>query len=453
MTSLRRTLLITLLGAIALISGLNALATYQLARAGIDELMDYQLRQLALSLRNQHLTRGFADPLVAPDEALDVVIQIWDVRGVRLYLSHPHTSLPSLVRLGYSTAATAEGSWRVYAVPMPDHVIQVAQRLRVRAKLAARSALQTLLPTLATIPVLGVLIWLLITRGLRPLQILTREVHHRQPEALAPIDSRSAPEEVRPLVDALNQLLSRLGRALDVQREFIADAAHELRTPLTALQIQLQLAESADDTAQRQNAHENLRGGLTRSIHLVNQLLTLARLEPGADDGKAAETHIALAALVRSALIDFAPLAAAREINLGATKLDEAAIVSGIDLDLRALLANLISNAVKYTPAGGQIDVAVDASGPPPGYARLRVDDSGPGIPEAERGRVFDRFYRRGAQGAPGASGTGLGLAIVQRIASRHRAEVNLGTAPLGGLRVEVRIPLAGNATDSPAPP
>ena len=448
MTSVRRTLLITLLGAIVLISALNGVATYLLARAEIDQLMDYQLRQLALSLRNQHLTRGFADPLVAPDEALDVVIQIWDVRGVRLYLSHPHSSLPSLVRLGYSNAPSKEGTWRVYAVPMPDHVIQVAQRLRVRSQLAARSALQTLLPTLATIPVLGVLIWLLVSRGLRPLQALTREVHHRQPEALTPIDARAAPEEVRPLVDALNQLLARLGLALEAQREFVADAAHELRTPLTALQIQLQLAESAADDGQRRNAHETLRGGLTRSIHLVNQLLTLARLEPGADEGKATAGRIELAALVRSVLIEYGPLAAAREINLGATRLDEQVIVSGTESDLRTLIANLISNAVKYTPQGGQIDVALDAADPP--FACLRVDDSGPGIPEAERGRVFDRFYRRGVQGA---SGTGLGLAIVQRVASRHHAQITLGTAPLGGLRVDVRMPQMTEAAHGATPP
>jgi two-component system OmpR family sensor kinase len=437
MSSLRRTLLITLLGAILLISGLNALATYQLARTGIDELMDYQLRQVALSLRDQHLARGFAAPLVPPDEALDMVIQIWDVRGVRLYLSHPHSSLPTLVRLGYSTAATDEGSWRVYAVPMPDHVIQVAQRLSVRARLAARAALQTLLPTLATIPILGVLIWLLVSRGLRPLQTLTREVNDRHPDALAPFDASAAPEEVRPLVAALNELLARLGRAIEAQREFVADAAHELRTPLTALQIQLELAKSATEQAQREAAHRTLGGGLTRSIHLVNQLLTLARLEPGADEGRTPEAPVELGGLLRSALVEQAPLAASRDINLGATRIDEVRVV-GVEAELRTLLANLISNAVKYTPNGGRIDVALEAENAAAGAASLRIDDSGPGIPEAERSRVFDRFYRRAI---PGASGTGLGLAIVQRIVRRHGARIKLGDSPLGGLRVDVHFP------------
>lgn len=437
MSSLRRTLLITLLGAIVLISGLNALATYQLARTGIDELMDYQLRQLALSLRDQHLARGFAAPMVPPDEGLDMVIQIWDVRGVRLYLSHPHSSLPTLVRLGYSTASTEEGSWRVYAVPMPDHVIQVAQRLSVRARLAARAALQTLVPTLATIPILGVLIWLLVSRGLRPLQTLTREVDDRHPDALAPFDAGAAPDEVRPLVSALNQLLARLGRAIESQREFVADAAHELRTPLTALQIQLQLAQSATEPAQREAAHQTLGRGLSRSIHLVNQLLTLARLEPGADEGRQPEAAVNLGEMVRNALIEQSPLATTRDINLGATRIDEARVV-GAESELRALLSNLLSNAVKYTPDSGQIDVALEAPEGDDGPARLRIDDSGPGIPDSERSRVFDRFYRRATATA---SGTGLGLAIVQRIVRRHGARIDLTDSPLGGLRVEVSFP------------
>lgn len=439
MTSLRRTLLITLLGAIVLVSGLNALATYQLARAGIDELMDYQLRQIALTLRDQHLTRGIAAPLVTPDEALDVVIQIWDNRGMRLYLSHPHSSLPSLVRLGYSTAPTDEGTWRVYAVPMPNYVIQVAQRVNVRSRLAAKSSLQMLTPTLATIPVLGVLIWLLVTHGLRPLNSVTREVHNRQPSALAPLDARSVPEEVRPLVDALNQLLARLGSALAIQREFVADAAHELRTPLAALQIQLELAETATDPEQRKAAFDALRNGLTRGIHLVSQLLTLARLEPGADDVTAATEPIRIAEVVRSVVFEHAALAQEREINLGVTRLDEEARVAASESDLQTLMTNLLSNAIKYSPLGGQIDVAVERVAGPEPEVRLLIDDSGPGIPQADRKRVFDRFYRRNVQGT---SGTGLGLAIVQRVAARHGATVELATSPLGGLRALVRFPV-----------
>lgn len=451
MTSLRRTLLVTLLGGILLVTALSGYATYRAARGEIDQLMDYQLRQLALSLRDQHLASGFVEPLAAPDETLDVVIQIWDMQGVRLYLSHPHSALPTLAQFGYSTTDSREGFWRVYALPMPDHVIQVAQRLSVRSRLAANAALQTALPTVAAVPLLGVLIWLLVTRGLRPLQSLTRDIHARRPDALEPLDPRAAPAEVAPLVDALNALLARLDRALTAQREFIADAAHELRTPLAALQIQLQLAEQADSAAAREDAFADFRAGLTRTLHLVQQLLTLARLEPGADDpagasatsGLAVPSPVALAPLVRDALVAHAPLAQSRGINLGAGALDDAARVAAPAADVGVLLTNLVSNAVKYAADRGRVDVS--ATRAPGGDGRaavvLCVDDDGPGIPEAERQRVFDRFYRRAADTA--TPGSGLGLAIVQRVATRAGATVSLDASPLGGLRVRVAFPAA----------
>jgi len=220
---------------------------------------------------------------------------------------------------------------------------------------------------------------------------------------------------------------------MQAQREFIADAAHELRTPLTALQLQAQLLERATDEAERQAAMADLKHGLERSIHVVRQLLTLARQEPGASEPPVA--RVALADLVSQAVAASANTAAARNIDLGVAASDPAACVTGNAEALRTLLDNLVGNAVRYTPAGGRIDVSCGSSAD---HAWLEVSDNGPGIPAAERERVFDRFYRRSGQEV---AGSGLGLAIVRAIADKHRAGIELTDAPGGGLRVRVDFP------------
>jgi two-component system OmpR family sensor kinase len=437
MNSIRRTLLVSLLSAIVAVFAMGGYATYRTAHDEIDTVMDYNLRQFALSLRDSRFGLPPA-PVAPPDPSFDFVIQIWDARGLRLYLSHPHSVLPDLMRLGYATIDTSGGQWRTFAISLGDRVVQVAQPMRVRSTLAAHAALRTLTPLLIALPLLGLLIWYLVGRGLRPLDQLARSVDARQPEALMPLDAQDVPAETRPLVGALNDLLGRLDQALSTQRAFVADAAHELRTPLTALQLQLQLAERAGNEAARREALAELRAGLERSIHLVRQLLALARNEA---DGQspAAQAPVALASLAREQLTEHAPLAEARHIDLGAPELDDTAQVRGDAGALRTLLANLVDNAIRYTPEGGRVDVSVTWDGR---RACLSVCDTGPGIPIAERQRVLDRFYRRAGETQPGS---GLGLSIVKNIAQKHGAELHLEDADGGGLRVRVRFPaLAG---------
>ena len=437
MRSLRRTLLISLLGALIAVFVGAGFATFMTARAEIDDLMDYQLRQLALSLRDPLFGRPVA-PAVAPEESLDFIIQIWDNSGVQLYLSRAHSTLPALAQLGYSVMQTPEGDWRTFAIPLRDRVVQVAQPMAVRNRMAADAALRTLLPLLAAIPLFAVLIWYLVGRGLRPLERLARDVASRRSDALQPLLAERVPEEAQPIVHALNQLLGRLENTLAAQRAFVADAAHELRTPLAALQIQLQLCERASDAQTRATAMMELRAGLQRATHMVQQLLTLARQEPGATS-TAPQASTRLADIARQTLADHAQLADARRIDLGATELDDELVVLGEAAALHTLASNLIDNAIHYTPAGGQVDVSVHCAAED-GQARywLTVCDSGPGIPPEERERVFDRFYRRPGQVE---SGTGLGLAIVRSIAERHGASLVLDTSPLGGLRVAVGFP------------
>lgn len=431
MNSLRRTLLFSLLGAVVLVFAIGGVATYRMAHNEIDALMDYNLRQFALSLRDRRFAGPNVAPLAPPEESLDLVIQIWDDTGVRLYLSHPHSALPARAQLGYTTVTTSEGDWRVYSIPLLDHVIQIAQPMAVRSRLAANAALRTLIPLIALTPLLGALIWYLVGRGLRPLERLAREVATRRADSLDALPLSGIPDEARPLVRALNELLEQLHHAISMQRAFVADAAHELRTPLAALQIQLQLCERARDDATRAAALGELRTGLGRATHLVQQLLTLARQEPG-EAAAAPRERIPLADLARRSLADYAALANERGIDLGADLLDDGLAAMGEPAALRTLAGNLIDNAVRYTPRGGRVDVSV---GMGEGRCWLRVDDSGPGIAPEERERVLDRFYRPAGQQE---SGSGLGLAIVSSIALRHEARVVLNASPLGGLRIAV---------------
>jgi signal transduction histidine kinase len=255
------------------------------------------------------------------------------------------------------------------------------------------------------------------------------------------------------LVGALNGLLRRLGASLGAQRAFVADAAHELRSPLTALKLQMQLLKRAPDEAARGVAIEALNAGIDRAARLVEQLLALARAEPGAPLAAAAELD--LSELVRAAVVDTLPFALARGTTIELFA-DRPVAVRGDAAALTALVRNLADNAVRYTPRGSRVELRVLAHG---GAARLqgsdhaallRVDDAGPGIPPEERTRVFDRFYRHAAGDE---AGTGLGLAIVRSVADRHNATVSLGDSPLGGLRVEVRFaPTSANKMAPSAP-
>jgi len=285
------------------------------------------------------------------------------------------------------------------------------------------------------------LIWWLIGRGLAPLHQIARSVSRRTPHSLEPLRLGGVPSEARPLVESINSLLERLAAALAAQRAFVADAAHELRTPLTALQLQVQLTERAETAEERDQAMAELKLGLQRAGYVVQQLLTLARQDHAHPDVSAKPwPAVRLAEIVALAAADHAVLAGAKGIDLGISVSDENAVVRGSFEDLRTLAANLIGNAVRYTPDGGRIDVAVRSGD---GNFRIEIDDSGPGIPPEDRERVFDRFVRRAEAGEPGS---GLGLAIVKAIASRHGASIRLDASALGGLAVRVSFPAINQA-------
>ena len=428
MKSIRRNLLLALLGTMCAAMLIAGWATYRAAHHEADALFDYHLRQIALSVRDQTFL-GSPD-FLANDENLDYVIRVWDLSGLTVYYSKPHESLPELTQLGYSIAETSEGEWRVFATQYHGLTIAVAQPMRVRNRLATDAAWNTLRPFFFLLPVVGMLVWVLVGLGLRPLARLAESVRKRTPDSLAPLPDEGLPEEIQPLAASLNDLLARLQAAFAAQRDFVADAAHELRTPLTALQLQTQLVERAAGDTERGAALDELKRGLQRTGHTVQQLRTLARLAPGAVSMPS--VRVELATLAREAVVEQTRVAEARDIDLGLAEVDSRAVVMGDAEALRILLSNLLANALRYTPRGGRVDVSCRMRD---GQPVLEIADTGPGIPEAEHERVFDRFYRR-----PGEqeSGSGLGLAIVRAIAERHDAVVSLHAAQGGGLLARV---------------
>ena len=452
MKSIRSTLLVWLSAGLALGITLVAGLLYLQAREEANRLFDYQLQQIAAAVPSEffgYVVSGRADEFL-PQE--NIIIQIWDNTGLRLYYSHDDTELPQRAVLGFSNLRTASNNWRVYSMQHGNAVVQIAQPMSARRALAARSAFKTVMPLLLLIPFLAVLVGVTVRRGLAPVRRVAAEVQSRDAALLTPVSANDLPQEIMPLTDALNDLLARLDHALDAQRAFVADAAHELRTPLTALRLQMQLAERAGDAEERNAAFADLKAGLARATRLVEQLLTLARQEPasykqalpGQNAPLPAMQPLSLNALAQNAAADFALAAEQKQIDLTVSQTADDARIRGDAGAIAIVLNNLFDNAIRYSPQGGRIVVAVETGAD---NVALSVQDSGPGIPPAELARVFDRFYR-GANAE--AHGSGLGLAIVKRIADLHGARVEAANTG-DGLRIAVTFPRLATADEQPA--
>ena len=430
--SLRYRLLLVLLSAIAVTTVIATGATYYWARHEIDELFDYHLRQQALAMRDKANMLG-AVVVPEPDPEQDIVIQAWDWRGQRVYLSHRGVVLPRSTSLGYADVRSDGTDWRIYAVTLGTHLVQIAQPMQLRRQLATQAALKILFPLLAVLPALALLVWWLVGRVLAPLRQLAGTIGTREAGRMTPLATQGLPSEARLMVDALNDLIARLQQVLARQREFMADAAHELRTPLTALHLQAQLLARAQSPADQAEAIAELTAGVHRSTHLVERLLAYARLDVG---DEAAWSTVDLAELARACMEASEPRAVQAGITLQAA-IAPTATLEGDPAGLHSLLTNLLDNALRYTPAPGtvRLDLAHESN-----VLVLQVTDSGPGIAREERHRIFDRFYR-----IPGthAQGSGLGLAIVRRVVEWHGGEIAVESGPGGvGARFTLRLPV-----------
>jgi two-component system OmpR family sensor kinase len=434
MRSLRIRLILLLGAAIVVAALVQFAASFRAAMQEANKLFDYHMEQMALALQDSAYQQAeWYKPSARDMSEFDFVIQIWTDDGVRVYQSRHYRALPNQGALGYSNVNLDNGDWRIYMVQKETRVIQVAQKLDVRRDHAISLAVHALWPVLAVSLLLFGVVWWVVTAALAPLNRIGHDLANRNADSLAPVSDHGVPKEVSLLVAELNSLLARMARALQSQQRFVADAAHELRSPLTALKLQVQtLARAKDETARMQGIGR-LQGGVDRASRLVEQLLALARQDPLSEIAE--PTAVSLPACIEQAAGEVAPIAAARQIRLEYGAITQADIVADAE-GVRVLVRNLLDNAVRYTPEHGQVRIDLDVRDT---TARLTIQDSGPGIPEQDRARIFDRFYR-----VPGTSqtGSGLGLAIVKAIAERHDAVLTLEDAPLGGLAVTVAFPL-----------
>ena len=434
--SLRARLTGALLLAVLAFAALQAAVTYRTARAETEALFDAQMQRIALSLSGSLGAGALSDdaPAAETPAAREMIIQIWRADGVMLYRSPQGRLLPPQTVIGFSDTVAGGEPYRIYALRTATQVVQVAQQTEARGRMAGQLALRAVLPVALLAPVLMLIVWWVVGRAIGPIERVRRQVAARRPDDLAPLPTAGLPAEVRPLVGEMNGLLTRLSDAWDALTHFTADAAHELRSPLAALRLQAQSLQRAPDDATRAIATERLLAGIDRATRLVEQLLALARQE-GAGEG-AELVSLDLTALARNALADAEPEAARHAIALTLDAPTAHVVLRADEAALAVLLRNLLGNALRHTPPGGQVRVGVreEAS-----VIDLTVEDSGPGIAPDERARVQDRFYR--VPGTPG-HGSGLGLAIVRAIAERHGAALTLDASPtLGGLRVMLRWP------------
>ncbi len=437
MRSLRIRLILLLGVAIVVASLVLFIASFRTAMTQANKLFDYHMQQMALALQDSGFQQEewYSSPHGNDyDDAFEFVIQVWTDDGARVYQSRPYRILPNQGLLGYSNVTLGNGEWRVYGVKNETRMIQVAQKLDARRNRAISLALRSVWPIIPVSLLLLVTAWWVVTSALEPLNRIGRDLANRNADSLTPVSGTGVPQEVSRLVAEVNSLMARMAQALQSKKRFVADAAHELRTPLTALKLQVQTLARAKDEAARQQAIGRLQGGVDRAARLLEQLLALARHDPLPEPAPAVST--ALLACVAQAADDVALLAASRHIVLRYDALADARVNVETE-SLSMLIRNLLDNAVRYTPAYGQILIAtaIDQD-----HAVLTIEDSGAGIPPEIRERVFDRFYR-----VPGTTqnGSGLGLAIVKAIAERYQVRLELGNASIGGLQVRVTFAIS----------
>lgn len=369
-------------------------------------------------------------------------------RGGALLLTSENAPSEPLARgdTGFSNSEIDSTRWRVYGVSNPQEtlVLYAGEDHALRERLARHLVGHLLFPTLIAVPPLLLLFWLAVRKGLAPLARLAGEITARDQRDLGPLRTASVPSEIRPLVGALDSLFERLDRALANERHFTGNAAHELRTPVAALRVQAQVAQRATDDAQRRRALDQIVAGAAYSGHLVEQLLILSRLD--SENTAPAPVPVDMLETARRIARTLEPLAREHAVGLRVDGTQDT-LTHGDETSIGILVRNLIDNAIRYTPTGGEVRVRVLSGG---SCHRLIVEDTGPGIADGEHAEMFRRF-RRGHEAT--APGSGLGLSIVRRICELHGGSVQLENRHTGGLCCEVSLPaFAELATQDPVP-
>ncbi|BAN34319.1 sensor histidine kinase [Sulfuricella denitrificans skB26] len=443
--SLQARLVALMLAAVTLFGVLAGYESYKNALHEVDEIFDAQLAQLGQTLlavashADDDETKNTGQAVHKYQQT--IAFQVWATEeGSPRLILHSGTApaaLPApLPPEGYSEGQWQGKQWRFYRQRDTRRNIEVmvGQTGMARNELAREVAWHNVAPFLFGIPLLAFAALMAISFGLRPLRKLAQELNLRSPERLDPIHLEDTPKEIKPVLDALSQLLTRVAATLENERRFTSDAAHELRTPLAALRAQVQAAMLTENSAERLESLHKALQGMDRMSHLVGQLLTLARL-----DELSASTHLEpvdLAAVTRECCAELGPEALARNIELELAAEDRAPISGSPDL-LHVLVRNLLDNAIRYTPVGGHIDVAIQALNN--STHQLEVCDSGPGVPDEQLTQLGQRFSRFSPTQV---EGVGLGLSIALRIAEIHQARIAFSRATTaGGLRVSAEFP------------
>ena len=440
--SLQGRLLVMVLGLVAGVWLVSSALTWWDVRHELDELLDSHLAQSAALLVAQQAVETNDDhDIDAPilhRYAPRVAFQVFHEGRLALRSSNAPTEpmVPFTGRApdGFRTVSLRGERWRLFATHGREQDVQVfvAELVESRDAILWAGLRRALAPMLFALPLLALAAWWAVRQGVAPLQVLGRTLARREPQALHPVSLAGAPSEMTPMVDALNGLFERITGLMASERRFTADAAHELRTPIAAIRAQAQAAIGASDTAERSHALQSTLQGCDRAARLVDQLLMLARLESGTAP---AQAEVDLGTVARQTIAELAPQALAMRQDI-ALSVDGAGTVRGDATLLAALIRNLVDNAIRYCPAQARINVQV---GDEAGGVRLSVDDSGPGIADADLQRLGERFFR--VMGS-GKTGSGLGWSIAKRIAEAHGAVLSAGRSDtLGGLWVAVAFP------------
>ena len=451
--SLQGRLLALVLGLVAAVWVAIAVLTWVDVRHELDELLDSHLAQAASLLVAQQARAGAeseADELdidapILHRYAPKVAFQVFHEGRLALRSANA-PDLPMAEgrgEPGFRTVRIVGVAWRVFTAVGAEHDVRVyvGEQLDSRDSILWAVLRSALWPTVLTLPLLALAVWWAVRQGLAPLRRLGRLLAARQPQALEPLALDDAPSEMAPMLDALNGLFGRIGALIESERRFTADAAHELRTPIAAIRAQAQVALAESDDAHRRHALLSTLAGCDRATRLVEQLLTLSRLEAGATPARA---DVDLATLARSVVAELAPRAIEIGQEIGFEDASDGRAGVGGDATLLAVLVrNLVDNAIRYAGPGARVRVSVTAAQPAGSGLRLTVEDSGPGMAEADMQRLGERFFR--VLGS-GQSGSGLGASIVRRIAEAHGARVQVGrSAALGGLAVSVEWRRSGS--------
>ncbi|KVT03097.1 sensor histidine kinase [Burkholderia ubonensis] len=473
-TSLRRSLLRRLAAPLSMLALMSGLIAYWLAWQYTQHVIDRSLADLATAISKQIQIAGPDAPFTVPplaqamfsDPAEALIYRISD--GEQELAGDPKLPLQgtNVRRMHYAYVFEAEYDNRAVRVAQvrveevdggKPMVVEVAQPVRHRYRIAAEFLVAIMMPLLLLLLAGWGIVWRVVNQQLGPLTHLADSLNRQTHTSLEPVDETDVPLEIRPLTSAMNALLGRLKTALDAQRKFIADAAHQLRTPLTAVKLHAEQAAIARDPQQTFTAVRELRAAADRAVRLSNQLLSLARAEPGEQAARFVDVDLAAMAFETGA--EWVPRALAAHVDLGFQRSDEprdddqTLLVRGNPVLLREVIANLLDNALKYVPLarphGARITVNVGRamldSGVP--AAEIVVEDNGPGVPANQQADLFKRFFRGDAQSGSGVeTGAGLGLAIVHDIIAMHGGSVSYADAPEGGSRFVVKVPLAAHA-------